>query len=148
VDLVHLTLNDLQYYHYGPSGPPHYLSSYLTHPTGFLYPLPIPEWKWEVVTMDFITRLPRTNKQHDSIMVVVDKLTKATHFIPLNTTHKVAHVVDIYMREVPRLHGIPKTIVSDRDPKFTSKFWKGLFKGLGTNLNFSTTYHPQFDGHT
>jgi hypothetical protein len=118
------------------------------HPTVLLHPLPILEWKWEVVTMDFITGLPRTSKQHDSIMVVVDKLTKAAHFIPLKTTHKEANVVDTYMKEVARLHGIPKTIVSDRDPKFTSKFWKGLFKGFRTNLNFSTTYHPESDGQT
>jgi hypothetical protein len=99
------------------------------HLSSLLQPLPIPEWKWEVVTMDFIMRFPRTNKQHDAIMVVVDKLTKTTHFIPLKTTHKATNVVDIYMREVARLHGIPKTIVSDRDPKFTSKFWKGYSKG-------------------
>jgi hypothetical protein len=68
------------------------------HPTGFLQPLPIPEWKWEVVTMDFITKLPRTNKQHDSIMVVVDKLTKAAHFIPINLTHKTTNIVDVYMK--------------------------------------------------
>jgi hypothetical protein len=92
------------------------------HPAGLLQPLPIPEWKWEVVKMDFITGLPRTNKQHDSIMVVVDKLTKAAHFIPLKTTHMTSNVVDMYMREIARLHGIPKTIVYDRDPKFTSKF--------------------------
>jgi hypothetical protein len=81
-------------------------------------------------------------------MVVVDKLTKFVHFIPMKVTHKTTNVVDIYMREVACLHGIPKTIVSDRDPKFTSKFWKGLFKGLGTNLNFNTTYHPESDGQT
>jgi hypothetical protein len=91
--------------------------------------------------MDFIIGLPRTNKKPDSFMVVVDKLMKAAHFIPLKTTNKATNVVDIYMREVARLHGIPKTIVSDRDPKFTSKFWRGLFKGFGTSLNFSTTYH-------
>jgi transposase InsO family protein len=96
--------------------------------------------------MDFIIGLPRTSKQHDSIMVVVEKLTKATHFIPLNTTHKVTDVADIFMREVAQLHGISKTIVSDRDPKFTSNFWKGLFKGFRTNLKFSTTYHPESDG--
>jgi hypothetical protein len=70
------------------------------HPIGLLYPLPIPEWKWEVVTMDFITGLPKKNKQHDSIMVVVDKLTNDAHFIPLKTTHATYNVVDIYMREV------------------------------------------------
>jgi hypothetical protein len=116
------------------------------HPAGLLQPLPIPEWKWEVVTMDFITGLPRTGKQHDSIMVVVDKLTKDAHFIPLKTTHKAADIANVFMKEVARLHEIPKTIVSNRDPKFTSNFWKGLFKGFGMNLNFSTTYHPESDG--
>jgi hypothetical protein len=67
---------------------------------GLIQTLPIPEWKWEVVTMDFITKLPRKNKQHDSIMVVVDKLTKATHFIPVKLTHKTTKIVDIYMREI------------------------------------------------
>jgi hypothetical protein len=92
------------------------------HPTGLLQPLPIPEWKWEVVTMDFIIGFPRTNKRHDSIMVVVDNLTKDSHLISLKTTHKAVDVVDIFMKEVARLHGIPKTIVFDRDPKFTSNF--------------------------
>jgi hypothetical protein len=118
------------------------------HPVGLLQPLPIPEWKWEVVTMDFITKLPRTNKQHDSIMAVVDKLTKSTHFVPTKLTHKTANIVDVYMKKISRLHVIPKTIVSDRDPKFTSNFRKGLFNGFGTNLNFSTTYHPESDGQT
>jgi hypothetical protein len=96
--------------------------------------------------MDFIIGLPRTSKQHDSIMVVVDKLTKAAHFIPLKTTHKATYVADIFLKEVACLHIIPKTILSDRDPKFTLNFWKGLFKGFRTNLNFSTTYHPESDG--
>ena len=91
--------------------------------------------------MDFIIGFPRTSKQHDAIMVVVDKLTKATHFIPMKITHKETDVIDIYMREVACLHGIPKKIVFERNPKFTSKFWKGLFKGFGTNMNFNTTYH-------
>jgi hypothetical protein len=116
------------------------------HPAGLLQPLPILEWKWKVVTMDFITRFPRKTKMHDSIMVVVDKLTKAAHFIPLKTTHKDADVADIFLKEVARLHGIPKTIVSKRDSKFTSNFWKGLFKGFRTNLNFSIAYHPESDG--
>jgi hypothetical protein len=92
--------------------------------------------------MGFITGLPITNKQHDSIMVVVDKLTKAAHFVPVKTTHTTTNIAEIYMREIGRLHGIPRKIVSDRDTKFTSNFWRGLFKGFGTNLNFSTTYHP------
>jgi hypothetical protein len=116
------------------------------HPVGLLQPLPIPEWKWEVVTMDFITKLPKNNKKHDSIMVVVEKLTKSTHFIPVKLTHKATNIVDIYMREIAKLHGITKKIVFGIDMKFTLNFWKGLFKGFVTKLNFSTTYHPEFDG--
>jgi hypothetical protein len=116
------------------------------HPTGLLQPLPIPEWKWDVVTMDFITGLPITSKKHDSIMVVMEKLTKYAHLIPLKTTHRATDVANIFLKEVAHLHRIPKTIVSDRDSKFTSNFWKGLFKGFRMNLNFSTTYHPESDG--
>jgi hypothetical protein len=118
------------------------------HPKGLLQPFPIPEWKWEQVTMHFITRLPKTNKKHDSITVVVDKLTKVACFVPLKTTHKETNVANICMKYVEQLHCIPKTIVSDRDPKFTSKLWKGLFKGFRTNMNFSTDYHPGSDGKT
>ena len=109
---------------------------------GLLHPLPIPEKKWEVITIDFITKLPRATRQHDSIMVVVDKLTKPAHFFHVKTTYTMANIAEVYMREISRLHGIPRKIVSDRDTNFTSNFWRGLFKGFGTNLNFSTTYHP------
>jgi hypothetical protein len=112
------------------------------HPTGLLHPFPIPKKKWEVITMDFITGLPRTNKKHGSIMVVVEKLTKDAHFVPVKTMHTMANIAEIFMKEISRLHGIPRTIVSDRDTKFTSNLWRGLFKGFGTNLNFSTTYIP------
>jgi hypothetical protein len=81
------------------------------HLTGFLQSLLIPEWKWEVVTIDFITMLPKIVKQHDSIMVVVDKLTTFAHFIPMKLTHKATNIADIYMREIARLHGVPKDIV-------------------------------------
>jgi hypothetical protein len=118
------------------------------HPAGLLQPLLILEWKWEVVTMDFITGFPRTRKHHDSIMVVVDKIKKSHHFIPLKTNHKEANVVDIFMSEITRLNNIPKTIMFDREPKFSSKFWKGLFKGFRTNLNFSKTYHPKSNEKT
>ena len=80
------------------------------------------------------------------MMVVVDKLKKASHFIPVKSTYKTDSIAKIFMKEIFRLHGLPKAIISDRDPKFTSKFWKGLFADLGTNLNFSTAYHPQTDG--
>ena len=81
------------------------------HPTGFLQPLPIPENKWEVTTIEFITKLTRTTRKHDSIMVVVDKLTKASHFVLVKTTHTTTNIAEIYMREIARLHGIPRTIV-------------------------------------
>jgi len=104
--------------------------------------LPIPEWKWEVLTVDFISKFPKTMKQHDSIMVVVDKLTKFAHFISMKTTHKETNIAKIYRKKIAKLHGVPKAISYDIDPKFTSNFWKGLFKGFGTDLNFSTIYHP------
>jgi hypothetical protein len=96
--------------------------------------------------MDFITRLPRKNKKHDSIMVVVDKLTKATHFVLVKTTHTMTNIAEIFMKEIARLHGISRTIVSDKDTKLTSSIWREFFKGFGTNLNFSIVYHPQTDG--
>ena len=98
--------------------------------------------------MDFIIKLPKMRLQNDVIMVVVNKLTKATHFILVKTNHKETNIANIYMKEVAKLHGIPKAIVSDRDLKFTSNFWKGLFKGFGTSLNMSTTYHPRIDEET
>jgi hypothetical protein len=118
------------------------------HPTGFLQPFSIPEWKWDFITMDFVTMFPMTSEQHDSIMVMVEKLTKASHFVPLKSTHKETNIADIYMREIDKLHSMPKAIVSDIDPKFTSNFWKGLFKGIGKCFNFSTTYHQELDGKT
>jgi hypothetical protein len=118
------------------------------HPASLLQSLPILEWKWEVVTMNFITKFHRNTEQHHSIMVVVDKLTKDAHFIPVDSTHKAANIIDIYMREIARLHGVPKTILSNKDPKFTLNFQRDLFKGFGANLNFSTAYHPESDGKT
>jgi hypothetical protein len=81
-------------------------------------------------------------------MVVVDKLTKKTHFILVKTTHKESNTVEIYMKEVVRLHGVPKEIFLYKDSKFNSNIWWGLFKGFGTNLNISTMYHPESDGKT
>ena len=92
--------------------------------------------------MDFITGLTMTWRQHDSIMVVVDKLTKVAHFILVKSTHKTDDIAKIFMKDIFKLHGFPKEIVSDRDVKFTSNFWEGLFAYLGRKFNFSTTYHP------
>jgi hypothetical protein len=118
------------------------------HPEGMLYPLPILEWKWETISKDFITRLPKSNKQNDGIIVVVDKLRKVVHFIPIKSTCKVIDIANIFMKKIFRLHGIPKEIISNRDAKFTSNFLKSLFVGFGTKLLFSTTYHPQTDEKT
>ena len=81
-------------------------------------------------------------------MVVVDTLKKATHFIPVKSTFGTAQIANVFLREIVRLHGVRKMIISDRDAKFIAVFWKGLFGGMGTKLNFSTTYHPQTDGQT
>ena len=116
------------------------------HPIGLLQPLLLSEWKWEVVSMDFITGFPMNWRQYDSIMVVVDNLTKASHFIPISSMHKNDDIAKIFMKEIFKLHGFPKAIVSDRDVKFTSNFWKGLFADLGTKLNFITACHPRIDG--
>ena len=95
--------------------------------------------------MDFITGLPKNFKQHDSIMVIVEKLIKSAHFIMIKSTYKAVNIADIFMKEIFRLHDVPKVIISNRDVKFAWNFWKALFKGLGTQLNFSTAYHPQTD---
>ena len=94
------------------------------------------------------TGFPRNQNQNDSMMVVVDKLSKATHFIPVKTTHKDPNIAKIFMKQIFCLHGIPKVIISNRDSKFMGNFWKLLFKGLNTTLNFSTSFHPQTDGQT
>jgi hypothetical protein len=118
-----------------------------THPAGLLQPLPIPEHKWERISMDFITDLPRAQGK-DCIFVVVDKLKKFAHFFSIAIDFSAAQVAELFFREVFRLHGIPKTIISDRDSRFMSTFWQELFRLIGTALIPSTIYHPQTDGQT
>ena len=115
-------------------------------PGGPLQPLPIPIWKWDEITMDFITGLPKTSRGHDAILVVVDRLTKSAHFLPFKIGHPLERLAKLYMDEVVRLHGIPVTITTDRDTRFTSHFWYGLQRALGSKLQFSTSFHPQTDG--
>ncbi|XP_073056884.1 uncharacterized protein [Primulina eburnea] len=107
-------------------------------PAGLLQSLPIPQWKWDHITMDFVVGLPRTQKGYNSIWVIVDRLTKSSHFLPVKTTYSMNQYADAYVQEIVRLHGIPVSIVSDRDPRFTSEFWKSLHRALGTKLAFST----------
>ncbi|KAL0539690.1 hypothetical protein IC582_023906 [Cucumis melo] len=117
-------------------------------PVGLLQPLGVPEWKWESVSMYFITGLSRTLKGYTVIWVVVDRLTKSAHFVPEKFTYTASKLGQLYMTEIVRLHGVPVSIISDRDARFTSKFWKGLQLALGTRLDFSTAFHPQTDGQT
>ena len=111
-------------------------------PVGLLQPLPVPEWKWEEIGMDFVIGLPRTQKGNDSIWVIIDRLTKVAHFIPVKTTYGGATLARLYLKEIVRLHGISRRIVSDRGTQFTSKFWLSIQQALGTKLDFSTAYHP------
>jgi hypothetical protein len=117
-------------------------------PAGLLQPLKISEWKWEEITMDFIVGLPCSQKGYNSIWVVVDRLTKVAHFIPVNTTYSEARLVELYISRIVCLHGVPKKIISDRGSQFTSRFWEQLHDSLDTKLRFSTAYHPQTDGQT
>jgi hypothetical protein len=115
---------------------------------GTLQPLPIPSWKWEDICMDFIVGLPNTSRHHDSIWVIVDRLTKTAHFLPIHTTHKAEKYAEIYIDQIVHLHGIPKTIMSDRGALFVARFWEQLQKSLGTTVIKSSAYHPQTDGQT
>ena len=117
-------------------------------PGGLLQPLHIPEWKWEHVTMDFVVGLPRTSRGMDSVWVIVDKLTKSAHFLPVKTTFTAYRLTTIYVDEIVRLHGVPVSIVSDRDPKFVSRLWKSLQEAMGTELRFSTAFHPKTAGQS
>jgi hypothetical protein len=117
-------------------------------PSGLLEQPEIPLWKWEGISMDFITKLPRTSKGFDSIWVIVDRLTKSAHFIPICENFNVEKLSRIYIQEIVRLHGVPLNIISDRDGRFTSNFWRSLQTAMGTRLNLSTAYHPQTDGQT
>ena len=98
--------------------------------------------------MDFVAGLPRTQKGHDSVWVVVNRLTKSAHFLPFKTTYSMEKLGSIYVAEIVQLHGVPMSIVSDRDSQLTSKFWTSLQNALGTKLNFSITFHPQIDGQS
>ncbi|GJY44313.1 putative nucleotidyltransferase, ribonuclease H [Tanacetum coccineum] len=113
-----------------------------------LQPLDILTWKWDQISMDFVTRLPRTFKKNDAIWVVVDRLTKSAHFLPIQQGYSDNKLAAIFQQEIIRLHGTPALIVSIRDPRFISRFWKGLQNAWGTKLNFSTAFHPQTDGQT
>ncbi|GJV94536.1 putative reverse transcriptase domain-containing protein [Tanacetum coccineum] len=116
--------------------------------SGLLVQLEIPEWKWEKITMDFVTKLPKTANGYDTIWVIVDRLTKSAHFLPMRKNDPMEKLMKLYMKEVVTRHGVPVSIISDRDGRFTSLFWQALHKALGTRLDMSTTYHPETDGQS
>ncbi|GJZ43274.1 putative reverse transcriptase domain-containing protein [Tanacetum coccineum] len=117
-------------------------------PSGLLVQPKIPEWKWDNITMDFVTKLPKTSQGYDTIWVIVDRLTKSAIFTPMRETDPMDKLARIYLKEVVTRHGVPVSIICDRDPRFASNFWRSLQNALGTNLDMSTAYHPQTDGQS
>ncbi|GJU50004.1 reverse transcriptase domain-containing protein [Tanacetum coccineum] len=110
-------------------------------PSGLLVQPEIPQWKWDNVTMDFVTKLPKSSQGHDTICVVVDRLTKSAIFTSIRETDSMEILVRMYLKEVVTRHEIPISIIYDRDPRFASNFWRSLQKALGTNLDMSIEYH-------
>ncbi|GKA08372.1 putative reverse transcriptase domain-containing protein [Tanacetum coccineum] len=117
-------------------------------PSGLLIQPEIPTWKWERITMDFVTKLPKTSSGHDTIWVIVDRLTKSAHFIPTRATNSMETLTRLYIKEIVSRHGVPISIISDHDSHFTSRFWQSLQNALGTQLDMSTAYHPKTDGQS
>ncbi|GJU69253.1 putative reverse transcriptase domain-containing protein [Tanacetum coccineum] len=115
-------------------------------PSGLLQQPETPEWKWERIAMDFVMKLQRTSSGHDIIWSIVDRLTKSAHFLPMREDYKMDRLARLYLNEIVTRHGVPISIISDRDSRFTSRFWQSMQEALETRLDMSTTYHPQTDG--
>ncbi|GJU35532.1 putative reverse transcriptase domain, ribonuclease H-like domain, aspartic peptidase domain protein [Tanacetum coccineum] len=134
-----------------------YVGKYLTcsrvkaecqKPSGLLVQPEVPMWKWERITMDFITKLPKTSNRHDTIWVIVDRLTKSAHFIPARETYSMETLTRLYIKEIVSWNCVPISIISDHDIHFTSRFWQSLPNALGTQLDMSMTYHPETNGQS
>ncbi|GJS29763.1 putative reverse transcriptase domain-containing protein [Tanacetum coccineum] len=117
-------------------------------PSGLLIQPEIPTWKWERITMDFVTKLPKTSSGHDTIWVIIDRLTKSAHFIPTRATDSMETFTRLYIKEIVSRHRVPISIISDRDNHFTSRFWQSLQNALGTQLDMSMAYNPETDGQS
>ncbi|GJV57375.1 putative reverse transcriptase domain-containing protein [Tanacetum coccineum] len=117
-------------------------------PSGLLVQPDIPQWKWYNITMDFVTKLPKSSQGYETIWVIVDRLTKSAIFVPMRETDPMEKLARMYLKEVVTRHGIPLLIIYDRDPRFASNFWRSLQKALGTNLDMGTAYHPETDGQS
>ncbi|GJR01628.1 putative reverse transcriptase domain-containing protein [Tanacetum coccineum] len=117
-------------------------------PSGLLQQPEIPVWKWEGIDMDFVTKFPMTSSRHDTIWVIMDRLTKSTHFLPMREDYKMERLARLYLNEIVARHGVPISIISNRDSCFTSRFWQSMQEALGTCLDMSMSYHPQTDGQS
>ncbi|GKF42200.1 putative reverse transcriptase domain-containing protein [Tanacetum coccineum] len=117
-------------------------------PSGLLVQPKIPEWKWDNITMDFITKLPKSSQGYDTIWVIVDRLIKSAIFTPMRENDPMDKLAKMYLKEVVARHGILVLIICYYDPRFALNFWKSLQKALGTSLDMSTTYHPETDGQS
>ncbi|GJT76481.1 reverse transcriptase domain-containing protein [Tanacetum coccineum] len=117
-------------------------------PSGLLQQPEIPEWKWEKITIDLVTKFPRSSDGYDAIWVIVDRLTKSDHFLPIREDYKTEKLARIYINEIVARHGVPVSIISDRDGRFASHLWQALQEALGTKLHMSTAYHPETDGQS
>ena len=115
---------------------------------GLLQLLPIPDGPWQSISMDFLFGLPKSIQGNTGIWMIVDRFSKQAHFLPVKKTIKAKHMANLFMFHIFKLHGLPSSIISDRDPCMTSLFWRGLFENLGTKLNLSSAYHPQTDGQS
>ncbi|GKD64536.1 putative reverse transcriptase domain-containing protein [Tanacetum coccineum] len=134
-----------------------YVSRFLTclkvkaehqRPSGLLQQPEIPEWKWERIAMDLVIKLPRTSSGHETIWVIVDRLTKSSHFLPMREDYKMDRLARLYLNEIIARHGVPISIILDHDSRFTLRFWQTMQEALGTKLDMSMTYHPKTDGQS
>nr|GFB06922.1 putative reverse transcriptase domain-containing protein [Tanacetum cinerariifolium] len=156
-DKMYYDLKDLYWWHGMKRDIAEYVSKRLTYskikaehqkPSGFLQQPEILEWKWEKITMDLVTKLPKSSSGHDAIWVVVDRLTKSAHFLPIREDYKTKKLARIYINEIVARHGVLVSIISYSDGQFASHLWQALQKALGTKLNMSTAYHPETDGQS
>ncbi|GKD82247.1 putative reverse transcriptase domain-containing protein [Tanacetum coccineum] len=117
-------------------------------PSGLLIQPEIPTWKWERITIDFVTKLTKTSSRHDTIWVIIDRLTKSAHFIPTRATDSIETLTRLYIKEIVSRHRVPISIISDCGSHFTSRFWQSLKNALGTQLDMSMVYHPETNGQS
>ncbi|GKB50631.1 putative reverse transcriptase domain-containing protein [Tanacetum coccineum] len=156
-DKMYHDLRDLYWWHGIKRDIAEYVSKCLTcsknkaehqKPSGLLQQPEILEWKWEKITMDLVTKLPRSSRGYDAILVIVDRLTKSAHLLPIRKDYKTEKLAGIYINEIVARHGVPVSIISDRDGLFTSHLWQALQKVLGIKIHISTAYHPETDGQS